>query len=309
MKARRNGFILVAVLWLLAIFGVVALGYSRATRFKSLEIANEIRLAGEDHLLWNGLQRAAFHHDLFLRNREAFMTESGRDPLSPGQRLAMWYPRYETYPLEIEGRDVYVRVEPAGARMGLQGMTPELWSAVLGACGVEGEAARQEIAAAVADWQDADDLLHPGGAEQDHYSGLNPPYVCKNAPVESLEELLLVRGVTPELFHGTAHHPGLVHFLDVHGQAEKLDFNAAHPLAFAIVPGLGAETAAAFVRLRGRRPLTSLAEAQQLLDLETAGELDRYFHVLPEGTGALLHISRDPDPGPDARIETRTFAQ
>jgi general secretion pathway protein K len=299
----------VAVLWLLAIFGVVALGYSRSTRFKSLEIANEIRLAEEEHLLWSGLERASFHCDLYLRNRESFLLMAAAGRLGRAQRSLMWYPRHETYPLDMEGQILYVRVEPVGARMGIAAMTPERWSAVLAACGIEDERARREIADAVDDWQDEDDLVHAGGAEQDYYSGLEPAYVCKNAPLENLEELLLVRGVTAELYHGTEEHPGLVHFLDVQGQAERLDINSAHPRAFAIVQGLSPRDAAALVTLRLDMPFTSMTEASQLLDLETAGELERFFHVLPESTGLVLRISRDPDPGPDSRIETRKFVQ
>lgn len=306
---RRNGFILVAVLWLLAIFGVVALGYSRATRFKSLEIANEIRLAEEDHLMWSGLERAAFHCDLYLRNREAFLLPAGRGGFGEMQRSVMWYPRFETYPLDMGGHVLHVRVEPAGARMGLAGMTPERWSAVLYACGVTDERVAQEIMDAVADWQDEDNLQHAEGAEQDYYDGLEPAYACKNAPIESLDELLLIRGVTPELYYGSDERPGLIHFLDVNGQAERLDINAAHPLTFAIVPGLSPREAAVFVLMRQEAPFTAMAEATELLSLEAAGELERYFHVLPESAGLELRISRESEPGPDARIETRTFVQ
>ena len=65
------------------------------------------------------------------------------------------------------------------------------------ACGVADEEARLAIMAAVADWEDADNLLHLDGAESDYYAGLSVPYACKNAPMEHIEELLLVRGVTP----------------------------------------------------------------------------------------------------------------
>src|SRR4051794_10034462 len=59
-----------------------------------------------------------------------------------------------------------------------------------------------EIAASIVDWLDADDEPRTGGAESDHYSGLNPPYRAKNGPLESLDELLLVKGVTPQLLFG-----------------------------------------------------------------------------------------------------------
>ncbi|MCS7045930.1 MAG: type II secretion system protein GspK, partial [Gemmataceae bacterium] len=59
-----------------------------------------------------------------------------------------------------------------------------------------------ELAACITDWVDADDQPREGGAEIDVYSSENPPYRTKNGPLDSLEELLLVRGMTPELLYG-----------------------------------------------------------------------------------------------------------
>jgi type II secretory pathway component PulK len=60
----------------------------------------------------------------------------------------------------------------------------------------------EEIADAIVDWIDTNNRPRPNGAEDDHYQTLNPPYHCKNGPLDSLEELLLVRGVTPALLFG-----------------------------------------------------------------------------------------------------------
>ena len=60
----------------------------------------------------------------------------------------------------------------------------------------------QEIADAILDWIDMDDEPREYGAESEYYNGLNPPYSPKNGPLESVEELLLVSGVTPQLLFG-----------------------------------------------------------------------------------------------------------
>lgn len=60
----------------------------------------------------------------------------------------------------------------------------------------------EDVADAILDWLDEDDEPRPFGAEIDYYSGLSPPYACKNGPLETVEELLLVRGVTPRLLFG-----------------------------------------------------------------------------------------------------------
>jgi type II secretory pathway component PulK len=59
------------------------------------------------------------------------------------------------------------------------------------------------ISGALADWIDRDDFPHTSnGAESDYYLGLDPPMRAKNGPIDDIRELLLVRGVTPELFWG-----------------------------------------------------------------------------------------------------------
>ncbi len=54
----------------------------------------------------------------------------------------------------------------------------------------------------ILDWMDSDDTPRTNGAENTYYQALNPPYQCKNGPFDSLEELLLVANVTPQLLYG-----------------------------------------------------------------------------------------------------------
>ena len=63
------------------------------------------------------------------------------------------------------------------------------------------------VADSIQDWIDADDAPHPAGAESDYYQGLTPPYSAKNAPIDDIEELQLIRGVTPEMFKGGSANP------------------------------------------------------------------------------------------------------
>ncbi|MBX3425217.1 MAG: general secretion pathway protein GspK [Pirellulales bacterium] len=59
-----------------------------------------------------------------------------------------------------------------------------------------------EIADAILDWLDADSNVRVSGAEDEYYQGLNPPYLPANGPIGHLDELLQIRGVTPELLYG-----------------------------------------------------------------------------------------------------------
>jgi len=59
-----------------------------------------------------------------------------------------------------------------------------------------------EIAAAIVDWRDGDGNLTEGGAEAEYYLLTPTPYDCKNAPLETVAELLMVRDATGELLGG-----------------------------------------------------------------------------------------------------------
>jgi len=60
-----------------------------------------------------------------------------------------------------------------------------------------------EVADAIVDWVDSNDDARPNGAESAYYRGLAQPYSAKNGPLNTLDELLLVKGVTPQLLYGT----------------------------------------------------------------------------------------------------------
>lgn len=60
----------------------------------------------------------------------------------------------------------------------------------------------EEIANAIMDWIDSDEERRIGGAESADYQGLAIPYSARNGPIESIDELLQIQGITPALFYG-----------------------------------------------------------------------------------------------------------
>ncbi len=84
----------------------------------------------------------------------------------------------------------------------------------------------EDLIDAIKDWIDADEEVTGGGAEGAYYAGLARPYAAKNAPIDCIEELLMVKGVTRELFYGTGESPGLVQCMTVFGDG-KININTA----------------------------------------------------------------------------------
>lgn len=93
-----------------------------------------------------------------------------------------------------------------------------------------------DAADAIVDWVDADDTKRANGAESSEYGSLPNPYKAKNGPLNSLDELLLVQGVTPELLYGgdrnrngvldegeTGSDGGWADYLTVYGRELNVD--------------------------------------------------------------------------------------
>jgi type II secretory pathway component PulK len=59
-----------------------------------------------------------------------------------------------------------------------------------------------DVAASIVNWHSANANASNDGATSDYYLSLPEPYYCKNANFETVEELLMVRGVTREMLYG-----------------------------------------------------------------------------------------------------------
>ena len=111
------------------------------------------------------------------------------------------------------------------------------------------------LLATLADWIDADNEPRAGGAEDAYYLSLPTPYRGANQPLESLDELALVRGFNADTIarlrpHVVALPPGTL----VNVSA------AAAPVLQPMLPTLSAEEAAALRRSGDRKPFASLED-------------------------------------------------
>ncbi len=80
--------------------------------------------------------------------------------------------------------------------------------------------ATMDILNAMKDWMDSQDddaITGLNGAETYYYQDLSPPYRARNGLILDQDELLLVKGITPELYHGADPIPGIEPFITVHG--------------------------------------------------------------------------------------------
>lgn len=56
-----------------------------------------------------------------------------------------------------------------------------------------------DLVDAIVDWVDADDIPEPAGAESVYYQSLRPSYRAANAPLQTVREIRLIKGMTAEI--------------------------------------------------------------------------------------------------------------
>ena len=114
------------------------------------------------------------------------------------------------------------------------------------------------------DWLDSEDddaITGLSGAESPYYEDLSPSYSSRNGPIADIHDLLLIKGITPELFYGDAENPGMAAAVTVHGMKPgagtaftfpgKINVNTAElPVLAALIPSENPELAAALYELR-----------------------------------------------------------
>src|SRR2546428_118790 len=102
----------------------------------------------------------------------------------------------------------------------------------------------------ILDWRDHDNLKRPHGAESAYYLKRHLPYRAKNAFFDSPDELLLVRGVTADLFYGSDGVPGLRDIFSVYNRFPKISLDTAPPAVFQALLGIDAAATADLIAQR-----------------------------------------------------------
>ena len=126
---------------------------------------------------------------------------------------------------------IHYSIHDENGKISINTASREMLTKALAANGLSLGSERDTIVDSILDWIDKDDRHRANGAESDYYRGLSPPYSAKNGPLDSLEELLKIRGVTKELLYGSDNYqakepsdkenaPGLIRLFTVQGVSQ-----------------------------------------------------------------------------------------
>lgn len=131
------------------------------------------------------------------------------------------------------------------------------------------------IADSILDWRDNDALHRLNGAENDYYKSLAEPYKCRDGFFRYKDELLLVRGITKELYY----NKGLKDFISIVISPEsakgRININAVPLELLKILPGMSSEAVADIVNFRKKKDITSLQNLSTVLGFPVPPELGK----------------------------------
>ena len=245
MKSR--GMVLLTVLWILAVIAFIAFALAAAVRTEVNAAANSFD-SERALFMAKGAAEVVFRK---LQDPDAF-------PDLPVQEVS------GIYTFEFGSGEVRVQPESDRSRIDLNEASEKVLTTMFDSLGV-GEAARNELVDSILDWRDSDDVPRLHGAEVDDYGQvfLSRGRLPYNAPFKSLQEVLLVKHMTPAIYFGHVEFDtaangyrkvrGLRDIATVSSGSKTVSVNAAPAEVFAALPGISTDLAAGIVAERERK--------------------------------------------------------
>ena len=274
-RRRRDGFALMAALWLIVIVGVTGYELSVRSRIGRLAVANALEKAQADAAADAALEtvRGALEHRLAhpLDSRMASTLDARIDPWGTLSFIGA-----DTITLGDER--AIAHAYDAGARVQVNRATEADIRRLLQALRIDaGDADR--IAQRMLDWRDPDNFRRARGAERDDYLRAGARALPSNAEFSRIDELRDLDGMTPDLYRRIAP------YVTVFGTGQ-VNVNTASAVILRSLPGLGDEAIALIVRTQeAARPLRSLEELSQRLSSGAGQSLvDATAELLPRIT-------------------------
>lgn len=243
----QRGIALLTVLWVLTILMVIVLSFSLIARTETYATLSFKEGIERKFMAEAGIERGIM--ELYYRNlyKNQTVELEGRE---------IWKTDGTPYSSQI-GNGVYlVRIRDESGKIDINAANDLVLKNLFVNLGVQPDDA-DVIVDSIMDWRDPDDLHRLNGAENDYYRSLPNPYDAKNAKFDTLEELLLVKGITHAILYGSGEQKGAVDFLTIHAKTSRINVNAATKEALMAIPGMTPEVADAIISFRETKEMNS----------------------------------------------------
>lgn len=272
--ADERGVALVIVLWIFVFLSVVAANFTLSVREEGWAA---LRYSEQTAGYYAAL--AGFEQGLYaLLVADQAVPEAGEqeDVSEPqGEQFGIWFDgvlRHGSY---------RVRMVDEGGKINLNRVDDQTLRRVLTNIGI-GEPLSSIVADSIMDWRDADNLHRANGAEKDYYLALATPYTPKDGSFDAVEDLLWVRGISPELYYGAredgTREVALRDIFTVDGRTTRVNLRTASAEVIHAVLGIPLAQSRAFVATRSESANKTLGDMLGLLGLASGEEESQVFN-------------------------------
>ena len=273
------------VLWVLAILMVMVLSFSFVTRTETHATLGFRDTAEKKFLAEAGIERAIIEIIYRKQNIANAVTLEGSE---------VWKADGTVYTQQLGDGFYTVSIVGDAGKLDINKTSEVLLRNLLLNYGLA-EDATDSIVDSIMDWKDPSGLTRLHGAGNDYYMSLPIPYNIKGTDFDTVEELLLVKGVTPALLYGAGNQKGIFDCLTVNG-LQQININYAPKEVLMTLPGMSADAADNIIQFRKDQTINNIQEAmaganyQAMAPFITAGEgnvftIDAAGHKGNEETG------------------------
>jgi general secretion pathway protein K len=231
MRVSQRGIALLIVLWVLTILMATGFSFSLLTRAETHGTLAFKEMLEQKFLAEGGIERGIMEIIYRSVNRNQAVILEGRK---------VWKLDGTPQTVDMGTGGCVVTLSDESGKISLNGLTDASGIVLKNLLLQQGVSPEQTdaIVDSILDWKDADDLHRLHGAENDYYLSLPKPYKARNANFAALEELILVRGITPEILYGTGEKKGIFRFLTLYSPTGRINVNAASKEVLAALPGM-----------------------------------------------------------------------
>lgn len=246
----QKGVALLITLWVLTILTVIVFSFSFMARTETHATLSFKEGVEKKLLAEAGIQRGIM--EIFYRNfyKNQTVELEGRE---------VWKVDGTSYTGQIVDGIYSVSIRDESGKVDINAASDVVLKNLFLNIGIPAETV-DILVDSIMDWRDSDDLHRINGAEDDYYLSLPAPYEAKDADFDTLEELILVRGMTSDILHGNGDQKGIIDFLTIHSRQNKINVNAAPKEVLMSIPGMTPEIADLIIEYRNLKEIQNIQE-------------------------------------------------
>jgi len=238
-KSGKGGSVLIVVLWVISLLSMFVMAFAFDMHIEARIVSTWRKKIKAEYLSRAGIELARM---ALLETADPEVTNpdvsgyvaNGSDSERRSATVSLARGGGSEMTRQLGEGTITVRIRPENARINLNSIinkdnrdeTFKLWEPLFETAGVPFDQ-RDVLIDCLIDWVDQDELTHLNGAESEYYETLEAPYKSKNAPIDTIDELALIKGFN-DVITGTTQtvYEAVARFLTTYAEDRTININA-----------------------------------------------------------------------------------